>query len=303
MDIYPENLSAGGAFLIGRGYSAGHRLLLIPGIAADPDRQNDLLQKVASAPDEIPQVIYSGDVAIVYVSHPVTTADLLTDNVRDTLDQPGRPLVMYYGFVVAAERVVAVNPDDLQQAWQQAIACYRAFLQDENGFATWTAKSFPIQSTIITASPSRPRRRLVALLTLPAGAAVALAAFAVALIPPKTTPHSFPPPTPPTETVRPAKSPGLVLAPAIEGKEAGYLSSVAMPGCPQEAGCLRWTVDPAESLDVICSLIVNAEVWYTVKRKDQLAYVPATWTVSSTAELPAIPQCAAPTASPTPTGA
>lgn len=158
----PKTMDAQGwPFLIGRGHRAGYRTLLAPAPLLAVGDHTVLADHVepGAAPDR-PGVIElktpSGrPISVVHATHQVSAADLgQTDAPRD---EHGRPLHLLYGFVCPRARTIRPDEADLRTALITALAVYRTFLANENGFATEAAKPFPLRSALDTTTPGRHR--------------------------------------------------------------------------------------------------------------------------------------------------
>ncbi|MEV5494761.1 hypothetical protein AB0M50_05105 [Nonomuraea fuscirosea] len=176
---WPKTTDAHGwPFLIARGHRAGYRTLLAPAPLLAVGDHTVLADHVepGAVPDR-PGVVElttpSGrPISVVHATHQVSAADLRqADAPRD---EHGRPLHLLYGFVCPHARTVTPAEADLRTALTTALAVYRTFLANENGFATEAAKPFLLRSTVETTTPGR--HRTVARIAVAAALLVALLA-------------------------------------------------------------------------------------------------------------------------------
>jgi hypothetical protein len=156
----------GWPFLVARGRERGYRTLLAPGFLTER-RLHGLLSDAANGqgPQEIeverPGV---GALTIVCRTEQVTEAEL--DGGRGNglaTDEHGRPLEILYGIVCRGRLGGHVDEGDLAAARSEALACYRRFLSEENGFGVDTSDAFALRgvsaAAVAGAAPPRPQRR------------------------------------------------------------------------------------------------------------------------------------------------
>ena len=156
----------GWPFLVARGRERGYRTILAPGFLTER-RLHGLLSDSAhgQGPREVeverPEV---GRLTLVCRSEQVSEAEL--DGGRGdglATDEHGRPLEILYGIVSRGRLGGRVDEGDLGAARTEALASYRRFLAEENGFGVDTSDGFALRgvTTVADAAPPKPERRAV----------------------------------------------------------------------------------------------------------------------------------------------
>jgi hypothetical protein len=103
------------------------------------------------------------DLTIVYATHLLTAADLLTASdpvaedkavvpVLPPRDEHNRPLRLIYGFATPNVRISQPATTDLAFARAAALDVYRPFLENEEAITVIPSEPFPLQS-VVTARP------------------------------------------------------------------------------------------------------------------------------------------------------
>ncbi|MEW2136995.1 hypothetical protein AB0892_10400 [Streptomyces sp. NPDC005409] len=137
-------------FLVARGRHRGYRTLLAPDfLLADGDYGvlDDSVTpgRVPEQVQVVPVVTRSGrHLTVVHTTHQVTAADV-DEAPRDEF---GRPLRLMYGFVCEEGRFAAPDPADLDACRATALAAYRRFLGDEEGFTVEPGRQFALRSPV-----------------------------------------------------------------------------------------------------------------------------------------------------------
>ncbi|MEU6399791.1 hypothetical protein ABZ867_22810 [Streptomyces cinnamoneus] len=146
----PSHGGSAWPFLVARGRYRGYRTLLAPDfLLADGDYGVlDDFVKPGTAAEQVqvvPVVTRSGrPLTVVHTTHQVTAADV----EQAPRDEFGRPLQLMYGFVCDEGQVGAPDPADLDACRETAIAVYRRFLGDEEGFTVEAGRQFPLRSAV-----------------------------------------------------------------------------------------------------------------------------------------------------------
>ena len=154
----------GWPFLVARGRERGYRTILAPGFLTER-RLHGLLSDAANGqgPREIeverPGV---GRLTLVCRTEQMTEAEL--DGGRGeglATDEHGRPLEILYGIVCRGRLVGRVDDGDLGAARAEALASYRRFLAEENGFGVDTSDAFALRgvTAVADAAPPKPAPR------------------------------------------------------------------------------------------------------------------------------------------------
>lgn len=169
-------------FAIARGHRAGHRTLLAPGWLIAERSHGVLDDHVRPASEEHVPVVLDLEtrtgrpLTIVHATHRLTAADLGASD--DPYDEHGRPLGLLYGFVCARALIPSLHEDDLRTSLDQALATFREFFADEDGFTVAGSQAFPLRSPAEEpAAPVVPKKRRPVIGI--SAAAVALAAIVV----------------------------------------------------------------------------------------------------------------------------
>lgn len=154
----------GWPFLVARGRERGYRTILAPGFLTER-RLHGLLSDAANGqgPREIeverPGV---GRLTLVCRTEQMTEAEL--DGGRGeglATDEHGRPLEILYGIVCRGRLGGHVDEGDLGAARAEALASYRRFLAEENGFGVDTSDAFALRgvTAVADAAPPKPAPR------------------------------------------------------------------------------------------------------------------------------------------------
>ncbi|HEY0637177.1 MAG TPA: hypothetical protein VGD67_05985, partial [Pseudonocardiaceae bacterium] len=134
---------SGWPFLVARGRTHGYRVLLAPPWLLDTAGALEDLAVPSDRPREAVLPTAAGPRAVIWVSAPVTAADLgVTTAGHDgaaaghrgpVRDEHGRPLLLTHGVVSGGP--VPPEVADLSASHRAAVATYRRVLADEAGFA------------------------------------------------------------------------------------------------------------------------------------------------------------------------
>jgi hypothetical protein len=151
-------MTSGWAFLVARGRRQGHRARLVPGVLKELG-VSGVVEELAGALGEptagpvLRQVpLPDRRMTIAYQTHRIRPEDL-AEPAGPVRDEHGRPLDIIYGFICLDGMIEPLNDADLRTALQQALASYRAFLDDESSFVTQTSLAFPLRSGVIPFAP------------------------------------------------------------------------------------------------------------------------------------------------------
>lgn len=176
--------TVGWPFLVARGRRRGYTILLAPDFLV-ADGVYGFLEELVGPTREVRTAgatTHDGrHVCLVWTEYRVCATDL-ADGPADPVDEHSRPLRLLYGFL-SVEPVSAVAAADLDLARGAALAAYRRFLTDEDGFRVLRSAGFPIASRV-DAPETRVRvaaRTRNAGPRLVAGAMAALVVLAVVL--------------------------------------------------------------------------------------------------------------------------
>jgi hypothetical protein len=159
----------GWPFLVARGRELGYRTILAPGFLTE-HRLHGLLSDAANgqgldSPREVEVERQEvGRLTLVYQTEQVSEAEL--DGGRGeglATDEHGRPLEMLYGIVYKGRLGGHVDGGDLAAARTEAIASYRRFLAEENGFGVDTSNAMALRgmTAVAAAAPPKPARRAI----------------------------------------------------------------------------------------------------------------------------------------------
>jgi hypothetical protein len=154
----------GWPFLVARGRERGYRTILATGFLTER-RLHGLLSDAANGqgPREVeverPGV---GRLTLVCRTEQMTEAEL--DGGRGeglATDEHGRPLEILYGIVCRGRLGGHVDDADLGAARAEALASYRRFLAEENGFGVDTSDAFALRgvTAVADAAPPKPAPR------------------------------------------------------------------------------------------------------------------------------------------------
>ncbi|GAA3825579.1 hypothetical protein GCM10022226_52900 [Sphaerisporangium flaviroseum] len=156
-------------FLVARGRRRGYRTLLAPDFLLRDRDYGVLDDEVAPSvhedrPSVIEVVTEAGrPLTVVHATHLVTPADIAEPGTEPAAEAPrdehSRPLQLMYGFVCSGGAVHEPDEGDLRACRESALATYRRFLGDEDGFAVEPGREFPLRSA--AAHRPAPARRPV----------------------------------------------------------------------------------------------------------------------------------------------
>ncbi|MGW7453909.1 hypothetical protein [Streptomyces sp. NPDC054787] len=147
-------------FLVARGRHRGYRTLLAPDFLLADGDYGVLDDSVTpgAVPEQVqvvPVVTRSGRrLTVVHTTHQVTAADV-DEAPRDEF---GRPLQLMYGFVCEEGRLAAPDPADLDACRATALAVYRRFLGDEEGFTVEPGRRFALRSAVTSGVTGKGKR-------------------------------------------------------------------------------------------------------------------------------------------------
>jgi hypothetical protein len=152
-------------FLVARGVSAGHRLLLAPGFLL---RANDTAILDSLPPADVHEPAHMGTLIsrsghhlyCAYQTREITDQDV--GPAGSTRDEHGRPLVWNYGLLTHNVLSAGVNPADMEACRAAAAAAYRQFQADERMYRVETASSFTLTSQSREPETRRPEGQKVA---------------------------------------------------------------------------------------------------------------------------------------------
>ncbi|MGW4461901.1 hypothetical protein [Micromonospora sp. NPDC004704] len=191
--------------LVGPGRRRDYSTLLAPDFLVAGQEYGVLAQALSPFPDDAPPrtvvapLAGGRRLAIVYVTYPLTTADLggtaptPGEPPRPFRDEHSRPLRLMYGIACSDALIDEPAEVDLGTARTYALRAYRRFLDDEEGFTVLASESFPLRSRTtplhsrtaaapvgaVPTPPDRPRPRPRRLLWL--GAAIVAVAILTVL--------------------------------------------------------------------------------------------------------------------------
>jgi hypothetical protein len=152
----------GWAFLVARGRHLGFRAVLAPDFLVQAHRQFLLPERVGEGRtggsgisvvhlDDEP-----GGLTVSFRAEPAVS-DMIDGGSADPdgvlTDRHGRPLELLYG-VVTRGRTAPVCPADLDRARAEALASYRSFRSDEDGFVVRTSEPFVLREVPAMVAPS-----------------------------------------------------------------------------------------------------------------------------------------------------
>lgn len=150
-------------FLIGAGRRQDYRILLAPDFLVDRLDYGVLDEVAQPGPDRSIVVTTRGGrrLGIAY-----------TTQLSEEADEYGRRLRLIFGVICPDARIAEVASSDLETAHAAALATYRRFLADEEGFTVMPAPAFGMTASVVqplaaaarapTPTPARWRWGLVA---------------------------------------------------------------------------------------------------------------------------------------------
>lgn len=160
---------AGWPFLVGAGRRRDYTTVLAPDFLINGGEHAVLAATVVPTADDAPPRVLrvatpSGrPLALAYVTRLVTVADVAwpgapggPDPARPLRDDYGRLLRVMVGFVCPDSDLAGVVPDDIERALGPALATYRRFLDNEEGFRVQPSSAFALRSPALRRTLTGP---------------------------------------------------------------------------------------------------------------------------------------------------